>query len=83
VRRSKKGRTGLAASRTISNSTTSILIMSKQPEIRGDESQEVGHPPSRFLLPGSTFNAPVTFKSYTNYGQHASGGRINNYYGGT
>jgi hypothetical protein len=65
-------------------STTSILIMSRQPEIPGDESQEVGHPPSRFLLSGSTFNAPVTLKSYTNYGQHASGGaRIDDDYGGT
>jgi hypothetical protein len=63
------------------------VSMSKQLEIP-DESQEVGHPPSRFLLPGSTFNAPVTIKtgpdfSYTNYGQHASGGgRIDNDYGG-
>jgi hypothetical protein len=54
-----------------------------------DESQEVGHLPSRFLLSGSTFNGPVTFNtrqdfSYKNYGQHASGGgRIDNYYGGT
>jgi hypothetical protein len=67
---------------------TSILIMSKQLEVPGDESQEVDHPPSRFLLSGSTFNAPVTINtvpdfSYTNYGQHASGGRIDNYYGGT
>jgi hypothetical protein len=65
--------------------------MSKELEIPGDESQEVGHPPSRFLLSGSTFNAPVTMIktgvadfSYTNYGQHASGGgRIDNYSGGT
>jgi hypothetical protein len=67
--------------------TTSILIMSKQLEIPGDESQKVDPLPSRFLLPGSTFNAPVTINtdfSYTNYGQHASGGgRIDNYYGGT
>jgi hypothetical protein len=67
------------------------VSMSKQHEIPGDESQEVAHPPSRFLMPGSTFNAPVTMintgladVSYTNYGQHASGGgRIDNDYGGT
>jgi hypothetical protein len=70
-------------------SATAILIMSKQLEIPGDESQGVGHLPSRFLLSGSTFHAPVTINtgpdfSYTNYGQHASGGgRIDNDYGGT
>jgi hypothetical protein len=62
--------------------------MSQYLEIPGDESQEDGLPPSRFLLSGSTFNAPVTINtgpafSYTNYGQHVeSEGRIDNYYGG-
>jgi hypothetical protein len=86
VRRSKKGRADPLGPcfpnvQTCYQSAIMDVSMSKQLEIP-DESQEVGHPPSRFLLPGSTFNAPVTI--YTNYGQHASGGgRIDNYYGGT
>jgi hypothetical protein len=65
---------------TLYQSTTSI--MSKQPDIPGDESQEVGHCSSRSLLSGSTINAPVTINSYTNYGQHVeSGGRIDNHGG--
>jgi hypothetical protein len=82
VRRSKRG------PERIQTQTTTILIMSQHLEIFGDESQEGGLPPSRFLLSGSTFNAPVTINtgpdfSYTNYGQHVeSRGKINNYYGG-